>query len=155
MRTMLKQLIYYLLAVVLVACTQKPALSPEPVDPGWVINPSASPTWIDISSLTASRYPSVDGSTSTYPLQITIACAILNVECVWTEGDFLDLTRRIAPVDNLLATDEHEAIFSLYHNGTHGSYMNLVDGEANLILVAREPSEAEHHAAQSGRSPPN
>jgi phosphate transport system substrate-binding protein len=39
-------------------------------------------------------------------------------------------------------------IHSLRHNGTHTAYMNLIEGGADFILVARPPSSDEQHAAQ-------
>lgn len=105
--------------------------------------PTATVLHVDISSIDAEGYPRVDGSTSAYPLQFMVACHILDVKCSWVEGDFLDRTRRIAP-DLTQASDRNlEALFGLVHNGTHGAYMNLIMGSADLILVAREPSEDE------------
>jgi phosphate transport system substrate-binding protein len=40
-----------------------------------------------------------------------------------------------------------DKLYSLYHSGTHGAYMNLIDYNADLILVAREPSADELEAA--------
>lgn len=103
---------------------------------------------VDVSSITARRYPRVDGSTSTYPLQFTIACQILNAPCVWYEGDMLDPTRRIILDLEYDGPDSvAERLYGLYHNGTHGSYMNLIDSKADLILVARQPSADEELAA--------
>jgi phosphate transport system substrate-binding protein len=106
---------------------------------------------VDIAAITARSYPHVDGSTSTHPLQLTIACQILGVRCAWTEEDFFSSTRRIAPVSNLLATDENEVIFNINHSGTHGAYMNLIEKNTDLILVAREPSKDETDAAKMKR----
>jgi hypothetical protein len=41
-----------------------------------------------------------------------------------------------------------EQINSIWHSGTHGAYVNLIEGNANFILVARLPSEDELQAAQ-------
>jgi phosphate transport system substrate-binding protein len=95
---------------------------------------------VDISMIDAGNYPRVDGSSSAYPMQVMIACTILAVPCDWTEADFFNATRRIAPVDSLLSSDERETIFNLIHNGTHAAYINLIEGYTDLILVAREPS---------------
>ena len=93
---------------------------------------------VDISTIQPRNYPSVDGSTSTLPLQVTIACEILKVPCAWVEGDFFSSNRRIAPVDTFMEFEEREAIFEIIHNGTHDSYVNLILTNADLILVARE-----------------
>lgn len=52
---------------------------------------------VGISSIEADRYPRVDGSTSTYPLQFMVGCHVLNVSCSWSQGDEFDPTRRIVP----------------------------------------------------------
>ena len=39
-------------------------------------------------------------------------------------------------------------LFNLQHSGTHDAYMNLIRGDAELILVARQPSEDEISAAK-------
>jgi phosphate transport system substrate-binding protein len=107
------------------------------------IDPTPTIELVDISGINAHSYPRVDGSTSTYPMQVMVACKILDVSCKWTEGDFFTDTRRIAPTNSLLTSDEHEAILSLYHSGTHGAYMSLIEDTADLIIVARKPSDDE------------
>lgn len=89
---------------------------------------------IDIEELNFSSkdYPKVDGSTSTHPLSVLIACRILNVSCLWQ--DYYDGTKRL-----LLDSEETE----IFHSGTHGSYVNLIEHESDLILVARLPSDDE------------
>jgi len=116
-----------------------------------VYTPRAIPTpeMVEHSTITAHSYPRVDGSTSTLPLQVMIACTLLDVRCAWNEGDFFDTALRIAPVDYLVASDQNEAIFKLNHSGTHGAYNYLVEKNADLILVAREPSDDELVAAEN------
>jgi phosphate transport system substrate-binding protein len=41
-----------------------------------------------------------------------------------------------------------EKIFGIQHHGTHDAYMNLIYGDADIILVARAPSQDELEAAQ-------
>jgi phosphate transport system substrate-binding protein len=113
--------------------------------------PTSTAEAVDISSITTHSYPRIDGSTSTYPMQVMVACTILGVDCGWTEGDFLDTTRRIAPHNPLVDSQEMEAIFNLNHSGTHDAYINLIERNADLILVAREPSEDELDVARRKR----
>lgn len=115
------------------------------------IHPIATLDTVDIAAIDTQIYPRVDGSTSAYPLQITIACEILHVECAWMEGDFFNVTRRIAPVDPLSASEAIETIFNLVHSGTHSAYVNLIEKKVDLILVARGPSEDELDAAKRMR----
>ncbi len=97
----------------------------------------------------AEDYPSVDGSTSAEPLQGAVFCEILDIDWEWyTRG--LEAPRLIGPSDT--AYDEDPRIFDFFrdhvsHNGTHSAYMNLISGQADLILVAREPSIDELEAA--------
>ena len=148
MKPMQRIALLLVLGFLLTGCAQKSPNVVATMQPVEKSTPTAKLEMVDISGIDAFNYPRVDGSTSAYPLQIMIACEILDVRCAWTEGDFFSATRRIAPVESLLATDEHETIFNLYHNGTHGAYINLIEKNADLILVAREPSEDELVAAE-------
>jgi len=103
---------------------------------------------VDVSHFSIENYPRVDGSTSTHPLQILIACKILGIPYEW--GEWYDGTRRIQP----LPSDPPKAdilgyVEEIYHNGTHGSYVNLITDSADVILVAREPSDDEISLADS------
>ena len=90
------------------------------------------------------EYPKVDGSTSAHPLQVLLACKIHNVPCIWMEGWPLDPTRRMIP-DPDFSDDPQlsEKIVNIWHNGPHSAYINLIEGNADFILVARLPSEDE------------
>ena len=114
--------------------------------------PSATPTLpelVSIEGLTVETYPVVDGSTSALPLQQMVACHIFQIECDWTEAFLFDETRNILPAMDAMDNSEAvEALFSLVHSGTHDAYMNLIEGNAEVILVARQPSEDEFKAAR-------
>lgn len=85
-------------------------------------------------------YPAVDGSTSALPLQRMVACEIYEIECDW-EPTFLPNTpQMITALDD---SAEAGRVNELWHSGTHGSYLSLIDGDADLILAAREPSDSE------------
>ena len=92
----------------------------------------------------AMSYPRVDGSTSAHPLAVLIACELLDVPCRW-EDDPFDGTSRLVP-DISQPGKEHVAehiVRAVVHQGTHGSYVNLIENRADLILVARLPSADE------------
>jgi len=95
------------------------------------------------------NYPRVDGSTSTHPLGVLIACELLDVPCRWDISPW-DLTKRLVPdVDQ--PGKEHVAGHiqrAVVHQGTHGAYVNLIENRADLILVARLPSEDELELAE-------
>ncbi|NDJ75352.1 MAG: hypothetical protein GYB65_03755 [Chloroflexi bacterium] len=91
-------------------------------------------------------YPRVDGSTSAYPLQMTIACHVYAVPCSWQENPFAE--DYYGPAFDADITPELlDRLWGIVHSGTHGSYMNLIAGDADIILVAREPSGDELTAA--------
>jgi phosphate transport system substrate-binding protein len=99
----------------------------------------------------AAIYPRVDGSTSALPLQRTIACTVFDVVCRWWEAEDLLFTpeRTVLPdLEELESSPWAEIIMQIGHSGTHGSYVNLIEGEADFILVARAPSEDELALAQ-------
>jgi len=104
----------------------------------------------DAPALIALDYPKVDGSTSALPLQVILACRIFDVPCSWQEGWPMDATRRLAP-DLIFEESPQsvERINSIWHNGTHEAYVNLIQGNNDFILVARPPSEDEQRAAQA------
>ena len=100
---------------------------------------------ITAPAITPKNYPRLDGSTSTEPLGALIACRFLEVPCRWM--DWIDGERRLAPD---LTDFQGEFPFPA-HNGTHQSYVRLIEGETDLILVARQPSEDESlQAAMAG-----
>ena len=128
----LNSLLLVLLCVVFVSCKDE----------------SNPPPFI-LEGITFEDYPKLDGSTSTNPLQTLIACKLLNVRYSWN----LDMngTYNIWPDWEYAHTISEDFYNLLISNGTHGSYMNLIDKEADLILVARSASEDEKtHANELG-----
>ncbi len=103
---------------------------------------------VDVSYFSIENYPKVDGSTSTHPLQVIIACMILGVEYDWF--DALDGTTRVWPSDED-PSKQHivEYIRQIQHSGTHGSYVNLITDSVDIIIAAREPSQDELYLADS------
>ena len=93
----------------------------------------------------ARDYPRVDGSTSAHPLQVLIACTLLDVPCTWTDQSFLGPTseRRIGPDLFDTFTENGEIVANIWHNGTHSAYVNLINKDTDFIIVARMPSDDE------------
>jgi len=83
----------------------------------------------------------MDGSTSTLPLDTLIACRLLDTKCVWT--DWLGGPKTLVPE----LTDSDVEFPEIVHHGTHDAYVNLITGAADLILVARLPSQDEQKLA--------
>jgi phosphate transport system substrate-binding protein len=103
---------------------------------------------ITLDSLTIDNYPKVDGSTSAHPLQVLIACKILDVEYSWVPSWF-DETYRIWPSSDEKPEVAQFILDSIIHNGTHSSYVNLIKGKADIIIVAREASNDELNLVDS------
>jgi phosphate transport system substrate-binding protein len=103
---------------------------------------------INLDSLTIHNYPKVDGSTSTHPLQVLIACKILGVEYSWMPSWF-DETYRIWPSIDEKPDIAQFILDSIIHNGTHSSYTNLINRKVDIIIVARTASDDEINLADS------
>ncbi len=121
--------------LILVSCTQrstKPVASAEttaatsPAATTTIVTSSAPETSISAETtfpetfrpvFSKDTYPRIDGSTATIPLSENIAA-------------------------DLLALSAAEAKLFIKHNTTHNAYVNLIDGQADLILVT-EPSADE------------
>lgn len=103
---------------------------------------------VDVSHFSIANYPKVDGSTSCHPLQIVIACEILDVEYQWYE-DFYGMLRAWPSDDDPAKDDDIKYIYNIQHSGTHGSYVNLIADSVDLIIAARLPSEDEFALADS------
>jgi phosphate transport system substrate-binding protein len=115
--------------------------------------------------LTPDGYPTVDGSTSTQPLGVLLACRLTQTAFAWGSRPF-DGTRRLYPTTQTydpltrlsldfpaarfyMPTNIHQTLAGrIQHHGTHESYTNLITGLANLIVAAREPSEDELRMAE-------
>lgn len=131
-----------LLSFVFTSCSQT---SPTSANVSTAV-PTAipTPTFEPDPTVIGLDYPKVDGSTSAHPLQVLLACKIFEVPCIWMEGWPLDPTRRMIPDPEFAEQPQlAEKIFNIWHNGTHSAYMNLIEGSADFILVARLPSEDE------------
>jgi len=91
-----------------------------------------------IQGLTLNNYPKVDGSTSTEPLNVIIACRLLGIEYKWiwrSDG------RGVEPS---LDKKNSETFRKLIKSSqTHQSFINLIDKKADLILSARKMSSDE------------
>jgi len=103
-------------------------------------------------NITYENYPRVDGSTSAHPLQILIACELLGLSCYWNEDSWEDRKYLIAEEEKGGISGPADFVNKrIRHHGTHGSYVNLIENNTDLILVARRPSQDEINlAAEEG-----
>ncbi|MBN2610676.1 MAG: substrate-binding domain-containing protein [Bacteroidales bacterium] len=98
-------------------------------------------TVITFDNLTIADYPKVDGSTSAHPLQIVVACKLLDVGYRWTP--WFDETFRIWPEFEEKPEIAQFILDSIRHSGTHTAFVNLINKKADIILVARSASDDE------------
>ncbi len=90
--------------------------------------------------LIASDPPVVDGSTSTQPMRMLLVCRLLDVDCDWMD---MGLSTHRVIVPDADSPPARQAFDLVPTSGTHGSYLSLISGESDLIVVARPPSDDE------------
>lgn len=101
----------------------------------------------DLGGITLRDYPRVDGSTSTRPLNMMVACKLLDIHYEWftlVEEYFVQPT----PLTLELSDFFNERILC---SQTHGAFMNLIDRKVDIILTHRTISPDEKiHAISRG-----
>jgi phosphate transport system substrate-binding protein len=106
--------------------------------------PSVDYTFVPLEGLSFENYPKVDGSTSTAPLNTIVTCKLLNINYFWT---FLVQEWFVQPRLEEIP-EQYESFFGrqVMLSQTHGAFMNLIDGNADIILTHRtiSPDEKVH-----------
>jgi phosphate transport system substrate-binding protein len=106
-------------------------------------------TFVRIEDISFENYPKVDGSTSARVLNVMVACKLLGVPYVWIPpGAVTEWT--LNPI--LSELPEQYKDFFWQHvksSQTHGAFMNLIDGNADIILTHRTISSDEKVHADS------
>jgi phosphate transport system substrate-binding protein len=103
-----------------------------------------------IDNLTIENYPSVDGSTSTEPLQVLIACKLFDIKYAWVYMSFwFEYPYHLMPDCDLKPEIGRFIIEHIHHSGTHTSFVNLIEKNVDLILTARSASPDEIFLADS------
>lgn len=102
--------------------------------------------FIGIENISFENYPKVDGSTSASILNRMVACKLLGVSYSWLEpGAVTEWT--LHPVyEDIPESYKDFFLQRIWSSKTHGAFINLIDGEAELILTHRtiSPDEAAH-----------
>jgi phosphate transport system substrate-binding protein len=107
----------------------------------------ATTTEFKIEGLTFDNYPKTDGSTSTQPLKMLIACKLLGVGYEWTYApafsgllgeQWLMPRREDIPANYPDFFDERIKV-----SQTHGAFVNLIDRNVDLIMTHRTLSPDE------------
>ncbi|MDR2883274.1 MAG: hypothetical protein LBU98_05815, partial [Alistipes sp.] len=131
-------------AAVCVGCGKDDVPQPEPEE------------FVGIEGLSMENYPRVDGATATWALNRMIACKLLGVDYVWSESIGGGERVVLADYEQFENWDEYSAFDDFLreripNSRTHGAFMNLVDGEADIIVVSSRPSpEEKAHADEAG-----
>lgn len=103
-----------------------------------------------LENLSIKNYPKVDGSTSTEPLQVLIACKLFDIDYSWVYTSFwYKYTFRLMPSCEVNPEVCKFITERIYHSGTHGSFENLINKYADIILTARTASDEELKLADS------
>lgn len=143
--------------------------SKKETEPGEIIYKNIT---IEDLNFTTDGFPYMGSSTSSHPLAILVGCKILNISYVWSRDIFYPYQIGDQPVvmnftylnqiyypyygyydtENYLLPNASEPgkeyiaeniTTKVARSGTHGSYVNLINGTFDLIIVARLPSDDE------------
>ena len=101
--------------------------------------------------LTAGTLPVIDGATSTQPIRSLMICSAFDADCGWYETESREMFIWYTFSDNgLVDAKDQETIRSKtdINSKTHEAYMNLIQGENDLILVSTKPSAEEMAEAE-------
>jgi ABC-type phosphate transport system, periplasmic component len=96
-----------------------------------------------LEDISFTNYPKVDGSTSARALNQMVACKILGARYEWVLG--LSEEWRIDAKDIFPKNFENFLIERIQSSQTHGAFINLLEGNADIIITHRtiSPDEAE------------
>ena len=109
----------------------------------------------EIKGLTLDNFPFIDCSTSTSPLRDMVMYSLLGISWKW--GLDVASGSQYAVWFNLpegmeIGSDEHKAFSDRIHeldgySGSHGAYVNLIDGVCDVIIDSRDISRNEKEYA--------
>ena len=104
-----------------------------------------------IDSISWNEWPHTDCSTSTEPVRDIVAFKLLNVPYEWQVDWMSGTTYIIAP--NFYGESSKftykEYLEQNLCSGTHGAYMNLIEGKTDVIIASRDISRNEKKASDS------
>ena len=103
--------------------------------------------YIGIEGISFENYPRVDGSSSTEPLNILIACKLLGWRYEWKPYMFGNGIWQIVPDRE----DTPDNFFGerIKSSQTHNSIINLIDNQTDIIISARKMSADEKSYAEN------
>lgn len=94
---------------------------------------------------TYADYPRFDCSTSAWPLVNLVTCKILDLKYEWKSFG-MQTEKYLVPITTPEQMSLYNELISV--NGTDKAYINLIDTIADIIIVARPPSEDEINYAK-------
>ncbi len=101
-----------------------------------------------IEGLTIDSYPIIDGSTSTLPLNTVIACELMGLKYQWRKTiDGRSSAWNVKPQTKEELREKFDNVVRC--SQTHNSIINLMDGEADMVLSARTMSPDEKNYAEN------
>jgi len=107
-----------------------------------------------IEDITFENYPKIDGSTSARALSQMIACKLLGVRYEWSEPRTMlaFYEWQIRPQEEDIP-EQYKDFFGqqIKTSQTHGAFMNLIEGNADIILTHRTISPDEKAYADASR----
>ena len=102
--------------------------------------------FVGIENISFENYPKVDGSTSGNILNTMIACKLLAIGYKWMPPGIV--TEWVLQTNRDDVPEQHKDFFGkrVMTSQTHGAFMNLIDGNADIILTHRtiSPDEKAH-----------
>ena len=101
----------------------------------------------EFNDITYEEWPLTDCSTSTSPLRDLVAYKLLGVPYKW-EKSFLNPTYVILPSFSVTEFTYNDYLDKNLCSGTHGAYMNLIEGKTDVIIASRDISRNEKEAAE-------
>lgn len=111
-------------------------------------------------------FPKIDGSTSTQPLAVMIACRYFDLNSHWSftpmensnegTGYFVDIELKLAeyslkPLEKIKSQSRLVGIvnkFLVGNESTHQAYVNIIEGTSGFGLLARKPNTEEVEIAR-------
>lgn len=105
--------------------------------------------FIGIKDISFENYPKVDGSTSASVLNTMVACKLLGLRYEWMPPTVMSDWTLHANWEDL--PEQYKSFFGerVKSSQTHGAFINLIEGEADIILTHRTISPDENAHADS------
>ena len=103
----------------------------------------------DFKDITFEEWPRTDCSTSTRPVRDLVAYNLLGIPYKWQEDWMGSPTYIIMPEywNSDIKITSKEYIEKNLCSGTHGAYVNLINGETDVIIASRDISRNEQQLA--------